>query len=116
MPWLTVGLWIASALTAILALVFGPRLLLGLVVIGDDEIGIVTKKFGFKDLPAGHIVALNGEAGIQADTVPPGWHFGYWPWQYGVQSYKLELLFGPPPVPNAGFGLAKTTTIRFGCV
>lgn len=92
MPWITIGLWLVAAIAVVLALVYGPRLLLGLVIIGDDEVGIVTKKFGFKDLPAGHIVALNGEAGIQADTIPPGWHFGYWPWQYGVQKQKTILI------------------------
>lgn len=32
------------------------------------------------------------------------------------KGYELELLFGTPPVPTPCFGLAQTTTVRFGCV
>jgi hypothetical protein len=46
----------------------------------------MTKKFVLvgknRRLPAGRIIALNGEAGYQADTLPPGLHVGMWPWQY----------------------------------
>jgi uncharacterized membrane protein YqiK len=53
-----------------------------------DQIGIVNKKwvlFGsHRTLPDGAIVALNGEAGLQADTLAPGIHFGLWAWQYAV--------------------------------
>ena len=37
-----------------------------------------------KSLPDGKIIALNGEAGYQADTLAPGLYLGYWPWQYDV--------------------------------
>ena len=43
--------------------------LLGLVVISEREVGIVVKKFAAKPLPAGRLVALNGEAGYQADSL-----------------------------------------------
>jgi uncharacterized membrane protein YqiK len=43
--------------------------LLGLVVISEREAGLVVKKFAAKPLPAGRLVALNGEAGYQADTL-----------------------------------------------
>jgi uncharacterized membrane protein YqiK len=66
----------------------------GLVVIGDREVGIVSKKFslGKKSLPAGDLIALNGEAGYQADTLPPGWHWGYWPIQYSVRKESLTVV------------------------
>lgn len=66
----------------------------GLVVIGDREVGIVSKKFslGNKSLPAGDLIALNGEAGYQADTLPPGWHWGYWPIQYSVRKESLTVV------------------------
>jgi uncharacterized membrane protein YqiK len=60
---------------------------IGLVVIGDNEVGVVTKKFG-RALQPGQIIALNGEAGIQAETLPPDWHFFFWPWQYTVEKVK----------------------------
>jgi uncharacterized membrane protein YqiK len=66
----------------------------GLVVIGDREVGIVSKKFSFggKSLPPGDLIALNGEAGYQADTLPPGWHWGYWPLQYNVRKESLTVV------------------------
>jgi uncharacterized membrane protein YqiK len=64
----------------------------GLIVIGEREVGIITKKFAAKSLPAGQLIALNGEAGWQADTLPPGWHFGYFPWQYNVKKDTLVVI------------------------
>ncbi len=45
---------------------------LSLVMIGEREVGIVVKKFSTRSLPAGRLVALNGEAGYQADTLDLG--------------------------------------------
>ncbi len=63
--------------------------LCGVIIIPDDSIGLVTKKFVIfgkrRRLPDGRIVALNGEAGYQADTLAPGLHVGLWPWQYTVE-------------------------------
>jgi uncharacterized membrane protein YqiK len=64
----------------------------GLIVIGEREVGIITKKFAVKSLPAGRLIALNGEAGLQADTLPPGWHFGYFPWQYRVKKESVIVI------------------------
>jgi uncharacterized membrane protein YqiK len=66
----------------------------GLVVIGEREVGIVVKKFTLsgKGLPAGRLIALNGEAGLQADTLAPGWHWGYWPWQYSVKKESVIIV------------------------
>ena len=67
--------------------------LFGVIVVPDDSIGVVTKKFVLfgknQRLPDGRIVALNGEAGYQADTLAPGLHLGLWPWQYGVELVKF---------------------------
>jgi uncharacterized membrane protein YqiK len=60
------------------------KTLLGIVVIHEREVGIVIKKFAARSLPSGRQVALNGEAGFQADTLAPGWHFGYWFFMYRV--------------------------------
>lgn len=66
----------------------------GLVVIGEREVGIVVKKVSFagSKLPAGRLIALNGEAGYQADTLAPGWHWGYWPWQYSVRKESVIVV------------------------
>lgn len=70
--------------------------LLGIVIIPEDKVGIVTKKFAIfgtdKTLPDGCLVALKGEAGIQADTLAPGIHFGYWPWQYVVEKSEFTTI------------------------
>lgn len=63
------------------------RLLFGMVLISKDSIGVVNKRFalfGRTTLPDGAIIALQGEAGVQADALAPGVHFGLWPWQYEV--------------------------------
>jgi uncharacterized membrane protein YqiK len=62
---------------------------LGITVVGDSEVGVVTKKISAKSLPPGQVIATNGEAGIQADTLSPGWHFGYWPFVYKVDKAPL---------------------------
>lgn len=62
---------------------------LGIVVVGDAEVGIVTKKISRSDLPPGQVIAQNGEAGIQADTLSPGWHLFFWPVVYKVDKVPL---------------------------
>jgi len=72
--------------------------LFGVVLIPEDKIGIVNKKFVLfganKTLPDGKIIALNGEAGYQADTLAPGLHWGYWPWQYTIEMNEFTVV--PP--------------------
>ncbi len=70
--------------------------LFGIVIVPDDSIGTVTKKFVLfgpnHELPPGKIVALLGEAGLQADTLAPGLHFFLWPWQYTVELVKFTVI------------------------
>jgi uncharacterized membrane protein YqiK len=80
----------------ILALVLGRELVLrifGVVIIPEDSIGIVNKKFVVvgknRTLPDGAILALHGEAGLQADALAPGLHFWLWPWQFVVTRQKF---------------------------
>ncbi|MBW4549858.1 MAG: flotillin family protein [Aphanocapsa sp. GSE-SYN-MK-11-07L] len=87
-------LWIYPLGGVVLILIFLPNIgwVAGLIVIGEREVGVVTKKFSRKSLPAGRLLALSGEAGLQADTLAPGWHFGYFPWQYSVQKAALVII------------------------
>ncbi len=68
----------------------------GVIIIPDNMIGLVTKKFVLwganKDLPLGKIVALKGEAGDQVDTLASGVHYGLWPWQYTVANQQLVII------------------------
>jgi uncharacterized membrane protein YqiK len=72
------------------------RAFCGTVIISKDEIGIVNKKWvlvgKYRTLPDGAIVALNGEAGLQADTLAPGIHFGLWAWQYQVSKVPFTTI------------------------
>ncbi|HEY4182824.1 MAG TPA: SPFH domain-containing protein [Kofleriaceae bacterium] len=68
-------------------------LVAGTVVIGEQESGLVIRRYG-RPLPPGRIVATIGEAGYQARMLPPGWHFPLFPWKYKVQ--KVPLTDVPP--------------------
>jgi len=87
----TLILSLIGAVVALLLLTQLPHLI-GLVVISDRKIGIVNKKFG-PSLGASHIIACNGEAGIQAKVLTTGWHFGLVPWKYSVE--KVDLISVP---------------------
>ena len=87
---------IAVLSLAVLVLLLLSRTVLrlcGVIVIPDDSLGVITKRYvlvgSHRNLPAGKIIALNGEAGFQADTLPPGLHMGLWPWQYSVERVKF---------------------------
>jgi uncharacterized membrane protein YqiK len=77
--------------------------LLGMILIDEREVGVVIKKFGFAKLPPGQLIALNGEAGYQADTLAPGLHFGYWFFQYRVTKAPMIRI----PAGEIGLVLAN---------
>src|SRR5262245_24430180 len=54
--------------------------------IGGLEVGLVSKRFGFKRLREDDPVAFHGEAGYQAALLMPGLRFKFWP-MYGVKKY-----------------------------
>jgi len=64
----------------------------GFVLIRERQVGVVVKRFAGKSLAPGRLVALAGEAGFQADTLAPGLHFGYWPWQYRVLKAPVTVV------------------------
>ena len=88
--WQIVG---AVAILGILAAYRQVLWLVGVIIVPDDSVGVVTKKFvligSHRSLPDGRILALNGEAGYQADTLAPGLHLALWPWQYAVELVKF---------------------------
>lgn len=97
-------LWLAiAAVVLVTAILLAPKFLFGLVIIDERTVGIVIKKFAAKSLTNGALVAVNGEAGYQADTLSPGWHFGFYPWQYQVIKSPLTVI----PSGEIGLILAK---------
>ena len=97
--------WGIGAETSVILLVlFGTSpIWLGMVLINEHQVGIVIKKFGSRQLPPGQLIALNGEAGYQADTLAPGLHFGYWFFQYRVQKDAMIQI----PAGKIGLVLAN---------
>jgi uncharacterized membrane protein YqiK len=89
----------------LIAVLFGP-LVLGAVLIHERQVGIVIKKFSSTNLPPGRLIALAGEAGYQADTLPPGLHFGYWRWQYRI----IKALVVTVPQGEIGLVMAADGT------
>ena len=95
-----VGNWGAVVVCAVVlaAAVFWRKVLwlFGVIIVPDDSIGTVTKKFVIfganSKLPNGQIVALQGEAGYQADSLAPGLHMGLWPWQYAIDLIPFEVV------------------------
>ena len=81
--------WIGVGVLGLLA--FGP-LVAGAVFIRERQVGIVIKRFGGPSLPPNRFIALGGEAGYQADTLPPGLHFGYWRWQYRIDKAPVTVV------------------------
>lgn len=89
----------------VLVLVFYKLIfrLLGIIIVPEDKIGLVTKKFVLfgdkKELPAGRIIAIDGEAGFQAQPLAPGIYFWKWIWQYEI------TLQGFTVIPEGKIGL-----------
>lgn len=81
--------------------------LFGVVIIPQDKIGLVTKKFVLfgsnKSLPDGRIIATKGEAGYQAKALAPGIYFGKWPWQYEIIQEAFTII----PAGKIGLVSAK---------
>src|SRR5580698_7822103 len=80
--------WYWAALLVVFLLIVRS----GFVLIHERQVGVVVKRFAGTSLPPGRLIALAGEAGIQADTLAPGLHFGYWPWQYRILKMPVTVV------------------------
>ncbi|SHM34690.1 SPFH domain-containing protein [Flavobacterium chilense] len=99
--------WIILILFSILFHKFILRVFFGMVMVPEDKIGLVTKKFVLfgadKSLPDGRIIATKGEAGYQAQTLAPGLYWGMWIWQYSIDMTSFTLI----PEGKIGLVLSK---------
>ena len=79
--------------------------LFGIVIVPEDKIGLVTKKFVLfganKELSGDRIIATNGEAGLQSNYLAPGIHYFKWPWQYQIDMTGFVV------VPEGHIGLVN---------
>jgi uncharacterized membrane protein YqiK len=61
--------------------------------IPNQQVGVVEKLWSSSgSVPEGRIIALDGEAGYQADLLRGGLHFGLWRWQYKVHKAPLVTI------------------------
>jgi uncharacterized membrane protein YqiK len=103
------ALIIGIPLLCLLFYKFILRVFFGVVIVPEDRIGLVTKKFvlfGKQQLPEGRILATEGEAGFQAQTLPPGIYFAKWIWQYEITFQPFTII----PTGKLGLVLAKDGT------
>ena len=99
--------WIILILFSIFFYKFVLRVFFGMVIVPEDKIGLVTKKFVLfgadKSLPDGRIIATKGEAGYQAKTLAPGLYWAMWIWQYTVDMSGFTII----PEGKIGLILSK---------
>lgn len=95
--------WVLVVLLSIIFYKFVLRVFFGMVIVPENRIGLVTKKFvlfgAHRELPDGRIIATKGEAGYQARTLAPGLYWFMWPWQYSVTFQPFTI------VPEGKIGL-----------
>lgn len=99
--------WIIVLLISLVLYKFILRVFFGMVIVPENRIGLVTKKFVLvgsrRSLPDGRIIATMGEAGFQAKTLAPGLYWGMWPWQFGVDMVPFTVI----PEGKIGLVLSK---------
>jgi uncharacterized membrane protein YqiK len=99
--------WIFLLLICIVLYKVILRFLFGMVIVPEDKIGLVTKKFVLfgehKELPDGRIIATKGEAGFQAQSLAPGLYFWKWVWQFDVAMEEFTVI----PEGKIGLVLSK---------
>ena len=84
-------------MTAIVVAVIAAKLAflawLTLRLIPNDRVGVVEKLWSGKgSVGNGRILALNGEAGFQAELLRGGLHWGLWRWQYRIHKTPLVTI------------------------
>jgi len=99
--------WLILIVLSIVFYKFVLRVFFGMVIVPEDKIGLVTKKFVLfgadKSLPDGRIIATKGEAGFQAQTLAPGLYWTMWIWQYSVDMTPFTII----PEGKVGLVLSK---------
>ncbi|MGC4039531.1 MAG: SPFH domain-containing protein [Flavobacterium sp.] len=99
--------WIFVLVLSIILYKFVLRVFFGMVIVPEDKIGLVTKKFVLfgadKSLPDGRIIATKGEAGFQAQTLAPGLYWMKWIWQYSIEMTPFTII----PEGKIGLVLSK---------
>lgn len=86
--WMLLGIGVGVLLFALLVLVW-----LTTRYMPNNLVGVVEKLWSSDgSVPEGRIIALNGEAGFQADLLRGGFHLGYPRWQYRIHRARLVTI------------------------
>lgn len=86
--WLPLWVWLAVVPLVALKIAW-----LTVRYIPNNKVGVVEKLWsGQGSVPEGCIIALNGEAGFQAEVLRGGLHFGLWRWQYVVHKTRMVTI------------------------
>jgi len=97
-------LWWVLVATAVPVVILLVPILLGMRVIPNDMVGIVEKLWsGRGSLPEGRLIALDGEAGFQAELLRGGIHFGFPIWKFRVHKVRLTSV----PQGKIGYVFAR---------
>jgi len=91
----TFGGWGWLIATAVVIIVFLALIssILGLRYIPNDRVGILEKLISSKgSIKEGHLIALNDEAGFQADLLRGGYHLRLWRFKYRVHTAPLVTI------------------------
>ena len=67
----------------------------------SDRVGIVVKNALGPSMAPGQVIAKDGEQGVQAQVLAPGWKFWYWPVVYEVNNVPLVQ------VPSGSVGVVE---------
>lgn len=99
--------WVLLLVLTLIFYKFVLRVFFGMVIVPEDKIGLVTKKFVLfgadKSLPDSRIIATKGEAGFQAQSLAPGLYWGMWIWQFSVDMTPFTII----PEGKIGLVLSK---------
>ena len=99
--------WLVLLVLAVVLYKLVLRFLFGMVIVPENRIGLVTKKYVLvgndRGLPDGRIIATKGEAGYQAQSLAPGLYWWLWPWQYGIDMQAFTVI----PEGNIGLVLSN---------
>jgi uncharacterized membrane protein YqiK len=99
--------WVLVVIICVILYKYILRFLFGMVIVPEDKIGLVVKKFVLfgtdKSLPDGRIIATKGEAGFQAKALAPGLYFWKWVWQFNVSMESFTII----PEGQIGLVMAK---------
>src|SRR5206468_8289471 len=62
-----------------------------LIVVGGQQVGVVERRYFGRTLPAGRVVAMRDEVGVQARVLPPGLHIMF-PFIYVVRKTDMLMI------------------------